>query len=136
MGFGECDEVMAGNTFFALENDGDTATVVFVGEPIPREEEYMGKPRHRAYFPIVTKDGLRAWGLGGKLYRRLRDAWGDYFKKCHLITRMGAKGSTETTYGFKAVAVPKGVKAQMPEATPKLVKAFLAEVQTFGEDSP
>ena len=135
MAFNECDEVMAGNTFFALENDGDTATVVFVGEPIPREEEYRGKPRHRAYFPIVTKDGLRAWGLGGKLYRRLRDSWGDYLKKCHLITRMGEKGDTGTTYGFKAVAVPKGVKPHLAEATPKFVKAFLAEVQTFGEDA-
>jgi len=135
MPFKDCDEVMAGTTFFALENDGDTATVIFVGEPIPREEEFHGKPRHRAYFPIVTKDGLRAWGLGGKLYRRLRDAWDDYLNRCHLITRMGAKGSTETTYGFKKATPTALLKKYIADTSAKDIKEFLAEVQAFGEES-
>lgn len=133
MAFKDCDEVMASTTFFSLANDGDTAHLLFVGEPIPREEEYRGKPRHRAYFPVVTKDGLKVWGLGSKLYRRLRDAWVDYFNVCYLVTRMGESGSTATTYGLKQVATPKAVKAKAKEVTPKAIKAFLAEVQAFGE---
>ena len=133
MAFKECDEVMAGTTFVSLANDGDTAHLLFVGEPIPREEEFRGRTRHRAYFPVVTKDGLQVWGVGSKLYRRLRDAWRDYHKVCYKVTRVGESGSTATTYGLKKVVMPPVVKAKAKEVTPKVVKAFMVEVQAFGE---
>lgn len=133
MGFADCNKVLPPTTFVSLPNDGDSLDLVFVGEPIPREEQYRGQARHRYYFPVVSKDGLQVWGIGSKLYRKLRDDWTAYYRKFFKVIRRGASGSQATVYEFVSIKPPASLTKAIPKHTDKDIKKFLAAVQTFGE---
>jgi len=133
MGFKDCDKVLPPSTFVSLSEDGDTIQLVFMAEPIPREEQYRGKTRYRYYFPVVTKNGLQVWGVGSKLYRTLRDQWDQYDRKCFVVTRRGASGSRDTVYDFSPKKIPSVLVVQKRKYTDKDVDKFLVAVQTFGE---
>jgi hypothetical protein len=135
MSFKECDGLMPAGMFFALADDGKSAAVVFMGEPIPREEDFKGQAHCRAYFPVLTKDGLKIWGVGSRTYRLLRDGWQDYTNKGFTITRHGAKGSTSTTYGLTPAKVSASMARAVEAVTAKEIKDLLDLVRTFG-DSP
>lgn len=134
MSFKGCDEVLPPQMFVALSDDNDIAVMVFVGEPIPREETFKQQTRHRYYFPVVTKEGMQVWGVGSKTYRTLRDDWDTYLQKCFTVTRHGASGSTSTTYTLDAAKAPAAVTKVVNQMDIRKVDAFLKEIQAFGSD--
>ena len=101
MSFEQCDKEVGVGMFTSLADDGDTMDMIFLAEPVPREESYMGATRKRAYFPVLTSQGLQVWGVGAKTYRYLREAWVSVHNRQTTVTRVGKKGSTETRYTFK-----------------------------------
>ena len=112
MTFKESDESMAGGLFLQLEDDGDSVTVIFVGEPIPRESEFKGKSRKQFCFPVVSEAGLGVWTVGVKRYKQLRDSWKSATKAAVLITRKGKAGDTQTTYEFGPRAIPAALRKE------------------------
>lgn len=133
MSFKGCDEVLPPQMFLSMVDDGDTAVVVFVGEPVPREETFKKATRYRYYFPVVSKEGLQAWGVGSKTYRILRDDWPTYLRKPFRITRHGAAGSTDTKYELEPSKGTAGINKMAGTLAKKDIDPFIQKVQEFGE---
>jgi len=85
--------------FLSLKTDGEKVDGIFVGEPFTRVEKgkQQGEQR-RAYFPILTRIGLQAWGVGKKVTKTIGDLWPDSENVVFTITRHGEPNNTETTY--------------------------------------
>ncbi len=131
MSFNECDKVIGGSLFVSLVDDGDQLVVIFVGEPMPREELYCGKKRSRAYFPVMAEDGLHVFGANAKTYRYLRDNWKSIANRSMVIIRNGVKGSSKTTYEIKAKKLSPAEMKRWDKVTPKEVKALMADLVEF-----
>ncbi|GAG82457.1 unnamed protein product [marine sediment metagenome] len=132
--FKGCDDVLPPQMFLSLKDDGDMAMVVFVGEPVPREEQFRKVTRYRYYFPVVTKEGLQVWGVGSRTYRVLRDGWSDYLKKGFTVTRHGAAGSTDTSYELESDNIPVGIGRMVADYAKKDIDKFVHDIQVFGEE--
>lgn len=133
MGFKDCEKVLPVSTFVSLPDDNDMAEMMFVGEPIPREEQYRSQTRYRYYFPVITKDGLQVWGVGAKIYRHLRDSWQRFLRKAFTVTRHGTAGSQGTTYDFASIKTPAVISKHLRTEDDKTIAAFLDAVKKFGE---
>jgi len=85
--------------FFSLKDDQETADICFVGDPFTREEMARdGSMKTRAYFPILTKVGLQAWGTGKRVYNSIHSIWETSYGMIYTVTRHGGKNNTETRY--------------------------------------
>ena len=131
MAFKDCDDHVSGAMFVSLSNDKDKEVMTFVGEPIPRQEKYMGKPRYRFYFPVVTYSGLQVWGVGSRDYVQIRDNWQAFRNKTYLVTRKGKSGDPKTTYSKVATKQTKALAAAVKAVKPADVQALLQQVAEF-----
>ena len=135
MSFNDCDGAMTG-LFFSLENDGDKATVVFLGEPIPKQGTYKGKPRTQHCFAVATEEGTLVWTVGNKLYRRLRDGWKTFTAKAVCIIRHGEKDDPSTKYELTPTAIPTALRKALPNCTLDVINDMLDSAKNFDSDSP
>ena len=110
MTFEQSDSQLGGGLYFKLEDHGDSETVMFVGEPMPKATQFKGKKRTVFVFPIVTLDGLQVWTAGAKVYKHIRDNWGDFNGSAVKVTRNGKTGDKNTTYSFTKAKISKGLE--------------------------
>lgn len=131
MSFAKCKEVIGAAMFVKFVENEESQVMAFVGEPIPRDEVYLGKKRTRAYFPVLTYDGLQVWGVPTKVYRELEAHWDKYDHKWVDVTRHGEKGSRDTKYDLKIFKPNAKLTKAIAEITPKMVQEILANLDDF-----
>ena len=101
MAFDDVISAMQGD-YFGLDDDGDSAAIVFLAEPVAQVDNYNGKERTRALFPIFTQDGLKVWAVGRKLTKTIKSNWDKLNGQTVTVLRVGRSGDPNTVYSFRA----------------------------------
>lgn len=134
MGFKESDEAMGAGLFFGLSQDKESATIIFLQEPIPRDSEFRGQARTQYCFPIFGPEGPQVWTTGAGTYIDIRDNWEAYRKGAVRVTRHGKANDKRTRYAIDAVARPKRLAAALAEADAEELAGLLVRVASFDAD--
>lgn len=112
MSFEQCNDKMDKFFFLQLKNDKDSADVVFLEEPRPRETPGYGSgTRFVACFPLATPEGLKVFTRGYEDKNRLFEMWDDIQGKIVRITRHGKPGDPKTAYEYKPRKITKEFQA-------------------------
>lgn len=135
MSFEQCDSVMDKFFFLQLKNDKDSADVVFLEEPRPRETRgFRNGTRTVACFPVATTEGLKVLTRGYQDKNRLKEAWEDLQGKVVRITRHGQPGDPNTTYEYRPRKMTKEFKAILDGITQDDIEEMFTSIKGVIED--
>lgn len=102
MTWDDSDRARAEADFLRLPEDGNTATVVFVGEPkVVKRAGMRGGEVIRFYLPVLYHKGLKTWDVSGKTLDVIKALPNRGLGERYVITRHGAKGSSATAYALE-----------------------------------
>lgn len=111
MTWGDCDNA-AKTDLIILGDDGDMRTVMIVGEPFTSKPGGHWKDTIRYMFPVFVGGNIGLMSLSSRAYHKISAQRSKLSSHWLTITRKGAKGDTETTYG---VEVTKATKEEIAE---------------------
>jgi len=128
--------------FISLKADKDSVDCIFLADPFFRMEKGVnGAVQTRAYFPIITSDGLRVWGVGKIVLEVVKGIWSDSVGVVYTITRHGIANDPETTYTVvKKASQPKTMITQASDITEADLRQIefrvKGQTQTVSDDEP
>lgn len=129
MAFEDCDGAMDKRYFLQLKEDKDSADVVFLQEPRPRETRGFTKgSRTVACFPIATVDGVGVWTRGYEDKNRLKAMWSDLQDKQVRVVRHGKPGDKKTTYEITPKKMTKQFRAIVDSITDEDIEEMFNDI--------
>lgn len=101
MSWTDSKKARAETAYFKLQNDGDKASLIIVGEPSPVKRTGMkGGVITRYALPVVDKVGLKTWDCSGKTLDVVAALPNGGLGERYTVTRKGAANDPNTTYVF------------------------------------
>lgn len=101
MAFENTNEAFGPGLYFRLDDDGDSDTIMILGEPEPRISTYDGEEVVQAMFPIWHEDRVQVWTTSQRTCREIQRHWPDWQNRPLKVTRSGERGSSQTKYTFE-----------------------------------
>lgn len=108
-----CDAAFGKAQLTFLKNSGEALKFIPIGSPVVAESKQGKGTTKKAYFAVITENGLAVLPLSPMRYRQMRPLLDENNDVCIEMVRIGDKGELNTKYTFnKVVPIPENLLAQ------------------------